>query len=171
MHDSSMTDQEKAVTAVQLYYPDESLSVIMESRENAEEAVNQMIWFYLGGRMTKQKPDAQSPYTVQPHKRIYDFDVDAERIYAAFLSQYRIDLQDVEFLHWWKFCAMFSCLTEEHEISRIMGYRALDLSKINNKKEKTRLASLQAKYMLPSTGSVEDMQKAAGALFGGMMRR
>lgn len=171
MHDSSMDDLEKTIAAVELYYPHDALSVVMESKDTAKEAVDRVIWFYLGGKHPDIKKQESKTAAVPPPKRVYDFDVDAERIYAAFLSQYRVDLQDVEFLHWWKFCAMFSCLTDDHEISRVMGYRALDLSKITNKKEKARLAALQAKYRLPYTGSVEDMQRTAGALFGGMMRR
>ncbi|WP_242840658.1 Gp15 family bacteriophage protein [Clostridium hydrogeniformans] len=45
------------------------------------------------------------------------------------LDQYGADLQNVEYLHWWKFKA----LKEDNEIFKIMGYRYMDLGKIKDK--------------------------------------
>ena len=42
--------------------------------------------------------------------------------------------QDIKYLHWWKFKAMFKSLKEDTEIVKIMRYRSMDLSKI--KKER-----------------------------------
>ncbi|MBS4916067.1 MAG: hypothetical protein KHZ93_00595 [Clostridiales bacterium] len=46
------------------------------------------------------------------------FHVDDEYIYAAFLDQYGVDMQDVGPLRWWKFKAMFQGIKSETVLSR-----------------------------------------------------
>ncbi len=159
MQDKEATDTEKALGAFQLWFAE-------EMPENVEEATDQMIWFYTCGKKATTAAMAERPKAGIP-KRIYDFDIDAPLIYAAFLAQYRIDLQDTEYLHWWKFSALFEGLNEENEISKIMQYRAIDLNEITNKAEKKHYAKLQAKYRLPDNRSVAEKEALAGALFAG----
>lgn len=167
--DGTIEKEDKAQAALELWYP-KGLPVYTE--ESVIEAIDKMLWFYLCGKQNKQPPasDDKKPQSKGITRRIYDFDVDAPLIYAAFLAQYRIDLQDVESLHWWKFSAMFAGLSEEHEISKIMGYRSIELATIKNKAERERYTKLQAKYALPDNRSVEDKERMIGSLFGGMMR-
>lgn len=171
MQDSEVPDNEKAVAAFELYFPDANVEDVAD---NLDELAERLIWFYCCARTEKRKRNANAqknrPKTSFA-KRIYDFDVDGPLIYAAFLSQYGVDLQEAEGLHWWKFCAMFDGLTQEHEITKIMGYRAVELSDIKNKAEKNRLAKLQARYALPANHSTEEKQQIAGAIFGGAMMR
>ena len=56
---------------------------------------------------------------------VIDFRIDADLIYAAFLQQYRIDLTEVEELHWNKFLALLNGLTET-KLSEVMGYRCYE---------------------------------------------
>ncbi len=81
-------------------------------------------------------------------KRYYSYAQDAGYIYAAFMEQYGIDLTAVGYMHWYKFIALFRGLTEDTEIVKIMGYRAVDLKKIHSKYEKERLRKLQEAYRL-----------------------
>lgn len=167
VQDGSLSKEERNIAAMELWYPG---GLPQYDEQSVLEAVDAMLWFYLCGK--ENKPATQTT-TTAPEKaatrRIYDFDMDAPLIYAAFLAQYHIDLQDIEHLHWWKFSAMFAGLTEEHEISKIMGYRAIDLTTIKNKAERERYTKLQVKYALPDNRSVEDKQRMVGSLFGGMM--
>lgn len=102
-----------------------------------------------------------------PARRIYDFEHDDAYIYAAFLSEYGIDLNSIEYLHWWKFSALFSALSDEQKICKIMGYRAADLSKIKNKQEKERMTRLKVIYALPNAASKEDKIAHAASIFAG----
>lgn len=167
---NELDNAQKSITALELYYPREYHPYIIGRNETIDEAIDQIIWFYLCGR-DRRKSDERGDGKARIRKREHDFDVDAPLIYAAFLSQYRIDLNQIEYLHWWAFCAMFRGLSDEHQITKIMGYRTVDLSSIKNKGEKSRLAKLQSRYALPFTGTVQDMERAAGSLFGGMNRR
>ena len=54
-------------------------------------------------------------------EQIDDYDeFDNDLIYSAFKDQYSIDLQEIEYLHWWKFKAMFDALKDDNKIVEIM---------------------------------------------------
>lgn len=138
MQDSSIGAEDRIITALELYYP-----VIPE---NINEAIEQMLWFYRCGKeITSSKGNGKGKSVTQ----IYSFEHDDDYIYAAFMDQYNIDLQDIEYLHWWKFKAMFKSLKKDNEIVKIMGYRSMDLSKIKSKEEKAYYKKMQELYKLP----------------------
>ena len=56
---------------------------------------------------------------------VLDYEIDADYVYAAFMSQYGIDLCDIEYLHWHKFLALFKGLKNE-VICDIMQYRCYE---------------------------------------------
>lgn len=116
-------------------------------------ALERLLWFRRCGREEKRKSDgpSESPKRPVKSKRAYCFDQDAPYIYAAFLSQYGIDLNktpDHE-LHWWKFNAMFEALGEDQKISKIMYYRTAQLTGLSKERRKflnemKKLYSLEA---------------------------
>ena len=57
-----------------------------------------------------------------------DYEIDADYIYSAFISQYNIDLTEVEELHWHKFLALLKGLKDDEVISKIMSYRCYEKS-------------------------------------------
>ena len=74
-------------------------------------------------------PKSELPRNKSHSKDIlFDYELDGEYIYAAFMSQYGIDLIDIEELHWYKFLAMFKGLKDDEIISKIMGYRGYEKS-------------------------------------------
>lgn len=101
-----------------------------------------MLWFYKCGNEL-----ANSKKVTKGNKRqIYNYEFDAEYIYSAFMQQYRIDLQEIKYLHWWKFKALFNGLSKETQFVQIMGYRSIDTKKIKDRKERKRYEELQ-KFM------------------------
>lgn len=60
------------------------------------------------------------------HVIALDYQIDADYIYAAFMSQYGIDLMDIEELHWHKFLALFKGLKDDEMICKIMSYRCYE---------------------------------------------
>lgn len=138
MQDNSIREEDKISMALQLYYPD--------IPNDIKEAIEQMLWFYRCGKdITSSKGNGKGKSVTQ----IYSFEHDDDYIYAAFMDQYNIDLQDIEYLHWWKFKAMFKSLKEDNEIVKIMGYRSMNLSKIKDKEEKAYYKKMQELYKLP----------------------
>lgn len=161
---NEVPQEEKIAYAVNLYFPGRFPSNAMEQIQ----AVDGMLWFYSCGDEERATQQDQQQNSTNIARRIYDYDIDAPLIYSAFLAQYNIDLQDIQYLHWWKFIAMFRGLAQHHKIVEIMGYRAMNIAKIKNRAEREHYAALQAKYALPDNRSAEEKAAAAGALFGGM---
>lgn len=144
MQDNSISEENKIIQALQLYYP------VIPS--NINEAVDKMLWFYRCGKdILPSKGTGKGKST-----QIYNFEYDDDYIYSAFLDQYGIDLQDIEYLHWWKFKAMFKALKEDNEIVKIMGYRSMDLSKIKDKEEKNYYRKVQELYKIPIAKDEKD---------------
>lgn len=128
-------------------------------------AVQLAVGFYVGA-----KEDAAPHKTgkEESKKRVYDFDYDADYIYAAFLSQYGVDLTTV-MLHWYQFKALFSALSEDCKIVQIMQYRRAVLSEIKDKDQRAFYRKMQNLYRLPDMRTEEekeqDMLSALDKLF------
>lgn len=159
--DSTLSSQEKVKKSVDLFYG-------IEQPEDIEEAFNAILFFYTCGEEAKEdkKVKKNGDVVIKP-KNIYSFEYDAPYIYAAFLTQYNIDLNEIEYMHWWKFQALFQGLESHNKIVEIMGYRATDISKIESKKERARIMHLQNIYKLPENLSYEDKVAMAGSAFRG----
>lgn len=72
-------------------------------------------------------PKSELPRNFKSHKDIlFDYEIDSDYIYAAFMSQYGIDLIEVEELHWYKFLSLFKGLKDDEIICKIMGYRGYE---------------------------------------------
>ena len=138
MQDGIIDEDDKILMALQFYYPD--------IPENIKEAIEQMLWFYRCGKdVSSSKGNGKSKGVTQ----IYSFEYDDDYIYSAFLDQYGVDLQDIEYLHWWKFKAMFKSLKDDNMIVKIMGYRSMDLSKVKDKEQKAYYKRMQKLYEIP----------------------
>ncbi len=138
--------EEDIIYILKLYYP-----IIPQ---DIEKAVNYIFWFYRCGDDEKESNSTSTGN----NKRIFDYEEDGQYIYSAFLSQYRIDLQEIAYLHWWKFKALFESLSEDNEIVKIMQYRAMDLSKIKDKEQKKFYKKMQKLYALKEKISEADQE-------------
>lgn len=153
IQDDSIAEKDIPFLAMDLYYP--------VRPENHKEAIEKILWFYKCGvdeEISSKKSESSNSKDTKKNN-IYSFEYDANYIYAAFLNQYGIDLQDIENLHWWKFRAMFKALNEDNLFVKIMGYRDIDLSKIEDKDEKERYKKLKELYKLPSKVDKEEKAK------------
>ena len=143
MEDDSLNKKQKVRQALNLYYPVIPI--------NKREAVNKIIWFYRcgndKGHITKNSKSN--------NKKIFDYDVDANYIYSAFMSQYGVDLQDIKQLHWWKFKALLEGLKEDNKLSKIIEYRSMDISKIQDKEQRKFYKDMQKKYSLQEESEEE----------------
>lgn len=147
MQDSEVSEEDKIIHALDLYYS--------TLPNDLNEAVEKLLWFY---RCGKDEVEGKG-YGKGKSEQIYSYDYDDDYIYSAFLDQYGVDLQDIEYLHWWKFKAMFKALKEDNEIVKIMGYRAMDLSKIKDKEEKSYYKKMKELYKIPSNISKDEKEK------------
>ena len=148
MLDEEFTEMEKASRAIELYFP--------QIPDDEEEAMEKILWFYLCGREeTNQEEKETEP---APKNIVYSYEYDAGSIYAAFLSQYGMDLVEIPFLHWWKFKALFHALDENLEFMKIMRYRAVDITKIP-KEQKDFYRKMKQIYALPDNRTEEEKEQ------------
>ena len=159
MQDSSVDDGDKLIMTLNLYYQE------IPPKQYWKEATEKILWFYRCGKdfiASKGKGKDKSDI------KIYSFEHDDDYIYAAFMDQYRIDLQDIKELHWWKFKAMFKSLKEDNKIVEIMGYRSMDLSKVKDREQKAYYKKMQNLYKLPvSKSEQEKLEEIEKALLNG----
>lgn len=127
--------------------------------ENKEEAAEALLAFYSGGKITEKKASGKKKKP-RKNRRIYSFEYDSEYIYAAFLQAYGIDLADVK-MHWFKFKALFAALPDECLMSKIMGWRALEITKDMPEASRKRYAELKEAYRLPLSQTEEEKIRAA----------
>ena len=149
MQDKKISKKNKVIQAIKLYYPN------IEQITEFEKAIEDMLWFY---RCGKELANSNRSTGKNRNKQVYSYEFDDNYIYSAFLQQYNIDLQDIEYLHWWKFRAMFDGLSKDTKIIEIMGYRAIDLRTVKDKQEKNRLKKLKELYRLPDMRSAEEKE-------------
>ena len=134
--DEPIPDEEKILQALALYYPFPVTDI--------SEAINKMLWFYAAGK------DGKRPGTSREGvQNIYSYFYDDEYIYAAFLDQYGIDLQDIPYLHWWKFKAMFVGLKSDSRIVEIMGYRGIEITSQMSSEQKQFYRKMKKQFAIP----------------------
>lgn len=148
MQDTKVSEEDKVALAVNLFYE--------ETPQDIKKAIDGILWFYCGGKIEEKQVKNQEKTS---KKRIYSYEHDSNLIYSAFKHDYNLDLNEIKYLHWWKFKALFECLNEENKICKYMEYRAVDLSKIKDKDEKKRYKKLKKACMLPDERSEEEKEK------------
>lgn len=150
MQNPKYSMQAKTYQALKLFYPE------MDKIKDIKKAIDDIIWFYSCG---KSEEKTSQKNRKGKNKQIYSYEFDNDLIYSAFKNQYNVDLEEIEYLHWWKFKAMFNGLKSDNRIVEIMGYRAMELSKIKDKDMKKHYKQLQEEYKLPDMRSEEEKEE------------
>lgn len=150
MQNPKYSMQAKTYQALKLFYPE------MDKIKDIKKAIDDIIWFYSCG---KSEEKTSQKNRKGKNKQIYSYEFDNDLIYSAFKNQYNVDLEEIEYLHWWKFKAMFNSLKSDNRIVEIMGYRAMELSKIKDKDMKKHYKQLQEEYKLPDMRSEEEKEE------------
>lgn len=100
----------------------------------------------------------------------YDFEQDAAAIYASFMSDYHIDLNnEIDRMHWDVFKALFDNLGEKTPINRIRQIRNDDLSNYkDNAQQAGVIAEAQMYYQLDKNKADDTFSGNASAIFDGL---
>lgn len=150
IQDDSLDARTKVWKGLNLYYP--------AIPDDLEAAVNTALWFYRCGKV--ETPQQKRMAVRRGKKPIYSFEHDAGLIYAAFLLAYNIDLQDVEYMHWWRFRFLFNSLPKDCEFVRAMEYRSTDIHDSMSKDQKDFYKKMKMLYALPLSKAEENRQTA-----------
>ena len=154
--DPDIKSEDKWKYLLEYYY--EGITI---TNENVEGLVEEALKFYMCDKreLTSEKEISEEETGPYHNEKIYDFDYDDTYIYTAFLQQYGIDLQDVEYLHWWKFKAMFNSLKEDCKFCKILEYRSADLSKIKDEEQRKHYKTMKELYKLPTKKNIAEEKK------------
>jgi len=147
MQDKEIDKEDKIYMSLNLFYK--------EPITDIKKAIDGILWFYTMEEKKKSKKNNEK----QNIKQIYSYEHDAKYIYSAFLDQYGIDLNEIEYLHWFKFKSLFDSLKDDNKICEIMGYRAVDLNKIKDNDEKNKYKRLKNLYSLPDNRTEEEKER------------
>ncbi len=100
-----------------------------------------------------------------------DYQQDMPYIEASFYSDYKINLEEVH-MHWWKFYYLLSALSNSELgncciFNQIRNIRNMDLSKIDDRKERDRVRNLQERYALKKYKKkpTKEQQESASKFF------
>ena len=155
MQDNNFDIYKKIELSLKIFYKD----AFFGTKEEIKKAIDGILWFYTLGKSEEKEKNNKKDVKEKKQKAIYSYEHDANLIYSAFLSQYGIDLNEIDYLHWWKFKSLFEGLNDDNRICEIMGYRAVDLSKIEDKKQREHYQRLKNKYALPDNRSEEEKEQ------------
>ncbi len=145
--DPDLTNHEKQMVMLQLLY--------REIPGNIPEACRLAVKFLDCGDDQKDAGDSDNGIG-----RLYSFEQDAKYIYSAIKQSHGVDLETVEYLHWWKFSYMFLDLREECFFHRIINLRRnLKLGKLS-KEEKELYVRIQNIVDLPEIRTQEERRVA-----------
>lgn len=150
MADDDLTDEEKLMTALRLYFPGREFTP-----DKLQDAVSAILWFFRAGQTPAPAEGDAAP--------VYSFEHDAELIYAAFLQAYGIDLA-TQTLHWWQFHALLRSIPETCLFARAVGYRSAEIPADASQKERERIQKMKDLYKLPLSEKQQKMETDLSAL-------
>lgn len=143
--DAEMSQEDKMLSLIQLVFVD------LPEVCDISEAYDFIMWFYLCG---KPAPAGKNE-GLDNSGAAYDYDYDDGYIYAAFLSQYRINLRTAK-LHWWEFRALFRSLEGDRRFSEITGFRTMEISLKMSAEMQSYYRKMKERYAIP----VSEAEKA-----------
>jgi len=114
--------------------------------DNAAGAFEQALRFLNGGEEHTEDDG--------PALRLYSFRQDANYIFAAFRQTHGIDLESIEYLHWWKFLALFMDLGSDTTFCSLVSLR---------KRVKTGKATKEERRMYEEMHDVLDIEEPLSA--------
>lgn len=118
----------------------------------AIHALTDFVTMNMKEKENEQDPDGEEGEELEEtgKKNLFSYEIDYPYILSGFLRDYGIDLETVNYLHWWKFRMLFDGLSEDTEIKQRIMYRGINLSDIKDKEERKRISKIQRSIQLPA---------------------
>ena len=141
MSDPEMPDEDKAVAAMMMFYPDYDEI----PRQDYEEAVRWCYWFIDGGEEYKAK---RGP-------RLMDWEQDYQLIIAPVNRILGYEARTAEHLHWWTFLAAYREIGD-CTFARVVGIR-------DKRKKGKKLEKMDAEFYRENRDMIDLKQKLTPA--------
>lgn len=98
----------------------------------------------------KSNHDTSNKNNTKFSKPILSYLYDSEYILGAFLQVYNIDLNIIDYMHWYKFNALINALPEDTPLKQRMIYRNTNLCDIKDKVERKRIKKIKQEIAIPT---------------------
>ena len=144
--DLELTNFEKQMVMLELLYK--------EMPDNLQEACRLAVKFLNCGE--NQQIESGNDDAIG---RLYSFEQDAKYIYSAIKQSHGLDLEELDYLHWWKFSYMFLDLKENCFFNRLICLRRQKKLGKMTKEEKELYFRIQDIVDLPEVHTEEDQSK------------
>lgn len=131
MADDSLQEEERSMIGLRLFFP----ATLPSAQEDAWHFIEH---FISGGREADGGQDGP---------RLFDYNVDAGRLYAAFLQTYGIDLREVK-MHWWMFLELFQALPEDTMLLKVVDIRGKRAPKYADAEYKANLQKAKRAFAI-----------------------
>lgn len=125
--DTEISDTERALAIEYLLIGEKCFEI-----ENHDKLIELLLkYLSMGEEVRNEKPDM-------------NFSQDEDLIYASFMSDYNIDINSIDKMHWWTFLRLLRGLTDNCVLNRVRDIRNMDISDYDNKtQDKLRKAKEQ----------------------------
>lgn len=146
LSDKEMSVEDKAAATIRLFFnrmPNPDIDLMKE------------ISLFISCGEEAEKEESEGP-------RVFDYNVDHGRIFAAFWQTYGIDLRTAS-MHWWVFCEMLNALPEETKLVQYIQLRGKKPSKDDSPEYKKELRRMQAAISLEDENGDSGMDKLFNA--------
>ena len=150
MQDKDLTDDEKKVISVQQFFPDAIASDFF--------ALSEYIPWFINRGAEQRESDGEDP--------VFDILQDSERIYAAFLQVYKINLNTAH-MHWWVFLTLLDNLPDGTKLAEVIRIRSTKIPKANkhNREQVSSLNKLKDIYALGKRQTVGEKLQSVWEMF------
>lgn len=139
--------------------PDEKIAMIAalcmekpcgDARLCPDDVMTALCEFYLAEERGSPEPGS---------KRIFSPYEDGNYIYAAFLSEYGIDLLSIPYMHWFVFSALLRGLGDDCRLMKIMSFRTAKPENEKNPIKRRYLRKMKELYALPDMSDDESRDR------------
>lgn len=80
--------------------------------------------------------------------QLYDLIQDGDAVFISFFSFYKLDLEQIDYLHWYKFRILLNGLDNTTALGKRVELRSLDISSIKNTKLRTQILKAKREIAL-----------------------
>jgi hypothetical protein len=143
INDREIDDTERTLGVLGLLYK--------EQPRNTKLALAQAVKYLQLGREHRPREEDAA--------RDLDFTKDMHYIRSSFRSDYGIDLNTREDMHWWEFYELLQGLTDDSILNRVRDLRNYDATKVKDPQLRARIQRAQEDVALDDDLSAEDERK------------
>lgn len=145
INDEEITDIERAIVVIALLFG-EDVEI-----PNMEEALKKASYYLCCGNSAKKHENKEI---------VMDFNQDEEYIRTSIRTDYGINMNEIEYMHWWEYNELIHGLTEKCILSKVINIRTMDESDYKDAKTLGKIRKAKESVALKKKITYNDDEKA-----------